>query len=546
MRIVGSVQEERLRHALRQAATRLDADLIELGDEGGEELLEAVRAQPQIVVLEASPELDLERIRAEADRSGSALVLACHDREECEKAWTLGADEWVLIPTGEEELGLRLEGASHKTNGAIRPHDTAESVELLRYKELLIDKTTRLPTIPVVVEHVRELLSKSGQVTVLYLHFTRYVKLEEIYGWQRLDEILETTATAVREFYERENADAETLMLLPFRADDDFVLLTCIPTTAAKAERRIMSISQRLHRSVYTKIQEEHGKEMGELCWIYIGASTVFRDPKVRPERLLYRGMRAAAEAAHGAEEWERTRRVADLKSLLHEGAVYIEYHPIIDAATEEIYGYEALARGVEDELRSPEVLFEVAEEANLIWELSRLLRRRSVEGIRGHLKADHYLFLNVDPHDFDDPEFRNIEPEELGVEDAKQVVLEITERVAITDYPLFQEHLAAFRERGFRFAVDDAGSGYAGLGSIANLAPDYIKLDISLISQIDSNFLKQNLVETMVNFAETHGTKVIAEGVERREEFETVRELGVHLVQGFLFQKPARLDKAA
>jgi EAL domain-containing protein (putative c-di-GMP-specific phosphodiesterase class I) len=118
-------------------------------------------------------------------------------------------------------------------------------------------------------------------------------------------------------------------------------------------------------------------------------------------------------------------------------------------------------------------------------------------------------------------------------------VVLEITERTAIKDYPRFQEYLAAFRERGFKFAVDDAGSGYAGLGSIANLAPDYIKLDISLISNIDTNFLKQNLVETLVNFANGQGAQVIAEGVERREEFETVRELGVHLTQGFLFHKP-------
>ena len=134
---------------------------------------------------------------------------------------------------------------------------------------------------------------------------------------------------------------------------------------------------------------------------------------------------------------------------------------------------------------------------------------------------------------------FRNLDPAELGISEPGRVVLEITERTAIKDYPRFQEYLAAFRERGFHFAVDDAGSGYAGLGSIANLAPDYIKLDISLISNIDTNFLKQNLVETMVSFANGQGAQVIAEGVERREEFETVKELGVHLTQGFLFHRP-------
>jgi len=144
-----------------------------------------------------------------------------------------------------------------------------------------------------------------------------------------------------------------------------------------------------------------------------------------------------------------------------------------------------------------------------------------------------------VDPHEFDDPTFRNLSPEDLGIEGPNRIVLEITERTAIKDYARFQEYLAAFRERGFRFAVDDAGSGYAGLGSIANLNPDYIKLDMMLISNVDTNFLKQNLVETLVNFAENQGAMVIAEGIERREEFETVRELGVHLTQGFLFYRP-------
>ncbi|NIP82214.1 MAG: EAL domain-containing protein, partial [Gemmatimonadetes bacterium] len=142
-------------------------------------------------------------------------------------------------------------------------------------------------------------------------------------------------------------------------------------------------------------------------------------------------------------------------------------------------------------------------------------------------------------PHDFSDPQFRDLTPEALGVDDPGRIVLEITERTAISDYPQFKEYLNTFRERGFRFAVDDAGSGYAGLGSIANLDPDYIKLDISLISNIDTNFLKQNLVETLVGFAENHGAKVVAEGVERYEEFEAVRDIGVHLTQGFLFYEP-------
>jgi len=200
----------------------------------------------------------------------------------------------------------------------------------------------------------------------------------------------------------------------------------------------------------------------------------------------------------------------------------------------------EALARGVLRSLRSPEVMFDVAAEADLVWELSRLCRARALEGIETRLQPNELLFINVDPHDFSDPAFNETE-----VEYPERVVIEITERTAIKDYPKFRERLRAFRERGVRFAVDDAGSGYAGLGSIANLEPDFIKLDISLINAIDTNFIKQNLVETMVKFANDHGAKVIAEGVERADEFKTVADLGVHLVQGFFLHRPANLPLA-
>jgi EAL domain-containing protein (putative c-di-GMP-specific phosphodiesterase class I) len=387
------------------------------------------------------------------------------------------------------------------------------------------------------IESARDLLERRGQLTVLYIHFVWYEKIEESFGWQKLDEVLETTAAAVRGFY-GETASADNIIMVSHVADDDFILFTHTPGPPERAEVALRGISQRLEADLRQAIEAVHGEDIATLCGIYVGASTVFRNPRIRTERLIYRGIREASQAARGAEQWERSRMVNDLRATIRDGAVFIEYHPIIVTATKEIFGFEALARGIQRELRSPEVLFEVAEQANLVWELSRLLRQRAVEGIVGDLEPGQCLFLNVDPHDFDDPVFRSLSAADLGIEDARRVVLEITERTAIRDYPRFRDHLAAFRERGFRFAVDDAGSGYAGLGSIANLAPDFIKLDISLIANIDANLLKQGLVQTMVAFAENHGAQVVAEGVERPEEFETISALGVHFTQGFLFHK--------
>jgi EAL domain-containing protein (putative c-di-GMP-specific phosphodiesterase class I)/GGDEF domain-containing protein len=540
VRIVGYVGDEALQEALAAAGARLGAEVVTInaGNDGSaanaDQLLPVLRTHPDVLLFEVRPEL-LATVRAETRARSTCLLSACRGEEQVRAAVRAGTDAWLLLPATADELHARLWalGAGSRPKAA---HGAGEVADHLRYEEMLYDRFTGFPTLPVMLERGRELLERRGRMTVLYIEFVRYSKLEEIYGWEKLDEVLQTTAAAVRTFYDLRRGGEENLPMVSHTGDDDFIFFTDLPDAVDLADRRINEITQELQDHVRTAIEAAHGEDIAGLFEIYVGSATLFRNPKIRPERIIYRGIREAAAAARGVESRERSRKVADLKETIREGAVYIVYHPIVVTETKEIYGYEALARGQHRGLRSPEVLFGVAEEANLIWELSRLCRRKAIEGIETNLRPDQFLFINIDPHDFRDPTFRYLDEDELNVSHRGQIVLEITERTAITDYPTFQGYLKEFRERGFRFAVDDAGSGYAGLGSIANLEPDFIKLDISLISGIDANFMKQNLVETMVQFANDHGIKVIAEGVEREEEYQTVKQIGVHFTQGFLF----------
>jgi EAL domain-containing protein (putative c-di-GMP-specific phosphodiesterase class I) len=461
-----------------------------------------------------------------------AVIMACADETARRRAVDFRVEEWYRSPASPEEIAARI----HTALGRVAPTgaEMAERAERVERTEMLYDALTGLPTLPVMIERSRAAIRKRGELVVMYLNFVRYSKIEEIYGWEKLDAVLETTARAVHEFLD-DSALHASRMMVGFTNDDDFIFFHVpAPGVPAASERLITELASRLERHVAQRLEEAHGEEIAALFDIYIGYSHVYYNPKIRLERLIYRGIREAANAAKSVEERERARKVADLKTTLRARSVYIDYHPILTTDTGEIFGYEALARGVMRSLRSPEVMFEVAAEADLIWELSRLCRSRAVEGMTSWLTDHQLLFLNVDPHDFSDPTFDSLDSAE-----PERVVIEITERTAIKDYPKFRERLQAFRDRGYRFAVDDAGSGYAGLGSIANLEPDFIKLDISLINSIDTNFIKQNLVETMVKFAEEHDAKVIAEGVERAEELETVKQLGVPLVQGFFLHRP-------
>jgi EAL domain-containing protein (putative c-di-GMP-specific phosphodiesterase class I) len=398
-------------------------------------------------------------------------------------------------------------------------------------KQLLRDPRTEIPTLAAALEQTRQEIVERGELLILAFNFHRYSKLEETYGWEKLDEVLATTATAMRAHL-AQTPLASAILAVPFSGDDDFMVLHVPATgTTPTTEAQLTELVAELQHEVSAAIEAEHGEAVAALFDIYVGRSHIVVDPKVRLERLIYRGIREAVAAAVSVEARERASKIADLRESIRTRGVYIEFHPIVVATTGDVFGYEALARGVMRSMRSPEVMFEIAAQANLVWELSRLCRARAVEDMAHRFRDGELLFINIDPHDFGDPEF-NVD--DLGVDDPRRVVIEITERTAIKDYPKFRNRLNVFREAGFRFAVDDAGSGYAGLGSIANLEPDFIKLDISLINCIHENFIKQNLVETMVGFANEQGAKVIAEGVESEEEYDSVKSLGVHLVQGF------------
>ncbi len=405
------------------------------------------------------------------------------------------------------------------------------------------DARNALPTLPMAIDSLRSAVQERGALVILYLNFDRYAKIEEIYGWEKLDAVLDTTAREL----------CRKLAETPLRAarlavshvnDDDFVLFYVPPREPPGREEGddgdlTDPLVQRLHDSIADCLERKHGPDIASLFDLYVGRAVVQYDPKARLERVVYRGIRDAASNARNAEQRERARLLDDLRETLRTRAVYVDYHPIVNAMDGAVFGYEALARGSMRSLRRPEVMFEVAADGGLIWELSRLCRERALEGARELLKPGESLFLNVDPHDFADPSF---DEAALDAAEPDRVVIEITERTAIKDYPKFRERLRAFRDRGFRFAVDDAGSGYAGLGSIANLEPDFIKLDISLINGIDTNFIKQDLVATLVRFADDQGAKVIAEGVEYEAEYEMVKALGVHLVQGFFLHRPQQL----
>ncbi|MFC1609645.1 EAL domain-containing protein [Myxococcota bacterium] len=246
---------------------------------------------------------------------------------------------------------------------------------------------------------------------------------------------------------------------------------------------------------------------------------------------------RPGGEQSMTRDMWsERVYRA--LTGVLSSGGIHMVYQPIIDSDSGETFGVEALCRCNEPLLENPTTLFKVAVRSGRVWQLSRLVRKAVVNDA-GELPTDLRLFVNLDPLDLDDPEF--LEGEEYLQEIRSRLVFEITERVTFPDLSRVQSNLNELRKWGYQFAVDDLGAGFAGLNSVALLEPNFIKVNAFLIRGINESNSRGKIVRRIVEFANDAGVRIIAEGIETKEEADVAKGLGCHLLQGYYFARPSR-----
>jgi EAL domain-containing protein (putative c-di-GMP-specific phosphodiesterase class I) len=152
-------------------------------------------------------------------------------------------------------------------------------------------------------------------------------------------------------------------------------------------------------------------------------------------------------------------------------------------------------------------------------------------------------LFINIEATSIMNNAFKMLFLENGLKMPIKRLVFEITERTEIADYKLFVAHLNFFRQLGIKIALDDAGSGYSSLNHIVKIQPDFIKLDMVLVQNIDTDALKRNLVESFVRFAKGSNISVIAEGIENEAELNTLQQIGVNYFQGYFLHRPCAAD---
>ncbi len=261
-------------------------------------------------------------------------------------------------------------------------------------------------------------------------------------------------------------------------------------------------------------------------------------------DHTLYNSLCEALARANKRQDGNELDLLHEFESILRTSAIRTVYQPIVDFSTGRIYAWEALARGPEDSFfNQPSALFEFAEETGNLFSLEKVCREKAFESL-GDLDQGQKIFFNIHPKTLSDPSFTPGETARLVKEHGlspSSIVFEVTERHSIHDFSLFIKTLEHYRNQGFKVAVDNTGTGYSGMWSMAELRPEYIKLDLNLVQGVDQDGVKRAMVETLLAFGHTIGSKVVAGGVETESELNCLVGLGIRYGQGFFLGGPER-----
>lgn len=422
------------------------------------------------------------------------------------------------------------------------PPSAPDALEAQTSEEMLIDPVTDLPTVPLLLDRMRASLKEHGYLAILSVNVHQALPDERITGWQAFDSIVRDVgrflASTRTVDLRREDFVSEVMI-----SGNAFVILISPPRRKSRLQaadlRRIRDrLDGRLNRFLTRRLPPDVAGRFP--C--FIGCAIVEDEPAVRAERLVYR----ALDEAYADSLRERDRlafmAASNLQRVLEGGLVSSVYQPVVDLRQARVVGYEALSRVAGGHFENIDAAFRAAQRSDSVWKLERICRERALSGA-ADLPGGMLLFINVEPESIYDPQFRSDRTLRL-LEKARltpdRVVLEVTEHSAVHDFTAFRQTLSYFRSRGFRLAIDDMGSAYAGLQAVAEIQPDFLKVDISLVRELDRNVLKKELIATMQKFSGSVGIELIAEGIERPEELSTLLDIGVTMGQGYLFARPA------
>ncbi|MFL5885757.1 MAG: EAL domain-containing protein [Thermoleophilaceae bacterium] len=364
-----------------------------------------------------------------------------------------------------------------------------------------------------------------GAMSLVLLDLDGFKELNDTYGHRLGDETLRTVAEKLRDTLRGTDVIARV-------GGDEFALI--LPE---------MTRDQALAVVERAREEAEHNFEGHALSWS--AGVACFPTDAVEPgvlmecaDAALYSAKAAGTgrTARYDASEPGVRRpggEVAEVEAVLSEpDAVVAVFQPLVSLTNGQISGYEALTRFPKPPVRRPDEWFNLAHRVGLGAALEARALREALSA--PGRPPGVYLSFNVSPSALSSDEVMAVLPRSMT-----GLVVEITEHENVADEAALLDRLEEMRRRGARIAIDDAGAGYSGLQQVMRLQPDIIKLDRSLVGNVDSDAAKAALIDSFVRFARRTDATIVAEGIETAEELKVLADLEVDYGQGFGLASP-------
>jgi EAL domain-containing protein (putative c-di-GMP-specific phosphodiesterase class I) len=391
-------------------------------------------------------------------------------------------------------------------------------------------------------------LVRLGALGLILVDATALAEIERLYGARAFRGALDGLAQRVRTRLAREIGEG---FLVTAGALAEEHLLVFLPRSVEDRSfyvQELARIAEELRGYVAICLKKIVYPYLPKAPEVPVGSGHVLYRPFQRPETLIRRLVASTLTTAQFELERLRRDRARALTRILFEESIKSVYEPIVRLDDGQPIGYEGLSRGPAGTgLESPQALFAAAERADLEYELDALCRRQALRNARG-IEPGMKLFLNILPTSIHHPDFdaARVRDALSGVGIApRDLVLEISERQAISNFHIFREAIDHFARLGFAIALDDVGTGHSSLEAAMELAPQFLKADMSLVRGIDIDPQRQELLRGLQRLAGRMHAVVIAEGVETAGEREALRALGVELGQGHLFGRGGPIQRA-
>ena len=315
-----------------------------------------------------------------------------------------------------------------------------------------------------------------------------------------------------------------------------------IPDTSKNHITKVMPITEELQIGSYlgAPIVLNDGEVYGTFCCFSHTPNDSLNERDLALMKIF-----ADIAARHIDKQLHKNQEDNQIKKriteVLNNHEVKTVFQPVFHVDQQKVIGYECLSRFTSTPYRTPDVWFQQAESVGLGEELEIMAIEAAIDKMSAFSNNTSFS-LNISPeYVINGAVERALTQHILD----KKIVLEVTEHAQITDYRAFRNAVESLRNQGVRLAIDDVGAGYSNFQHILELGADIIKLDISLIRNIDTDTSRKALTAALIAYAKETACEVLAEGVETQEEFHELVRLGINKIQGYFISQPLELEQA-